>query len=398
MLAGGTNFLTTMSAEAKSVSVTGVRIGETNKKTRLVLELSERVNFNVFTLANPYRVVIDFDELDWKIGQGGDKGRGYISRYRYGLFKPGTSRLVLDIDRPVKVSKSFFIAANHKYPDRFVLDLEKTNHQTFVKNTRKPVAVTRSSSSASPVAAFDPSFSGKAKRTKKVIVIDAGHGGVDPGAPGAAGKPEKKITLEVARAIRHALVSTGRYKVVMTRDRDLFIPLRKRVDIARAHDADLFLSVHADSLDNKKVRGATVYTLSETASDKEAAKLAAKENKADIIAGIDLGTETDDVSGILIDLVQRETMNYSVRFADVLVGQLKGKVLLRTNSHRFAGFRVLKAPDVPSVLLEMGYLSNYQDAKSLGTRQTQRKLAKTVQEAIDRYFEKAYAGQLGIDG
>ena len=221
---------------------------------------------------------------------------------------------------------------------------------------------------------------------KRIIAVDAGHGGVDPGTIGYSKTYEKHVTLAMARELKKQLEATGRYKVVLTRDRDIFLRLRDRVKVARQAGADLFISVHADSIQNRKTRGLSVYTLSEKASDKEAAKLAAKENKADVIAGIDLTAESPDVTNILLDLAQRETMNQSARFAKELVGELRREVHLLPNTHRFAGFAVLKAPDMPSVLVEAGFLSNRQDERNLTTPQYRQKLAQAIVRGVDRHF------------
>jgi len=229
-------------------------------------------------------------------------------------------------------------------------------------------------------------YLGRAKR--HVVVIDPGHGGIDPGAIGQSGILEKNITLAAARAIKARLDQTGRYKVLLTRDRDMFIQLRDRVAIARDKGAKLFISLHADTIRNKNVRGLSVYTLSERASDKEAAELARRENKADLIAGIDLSGQASGVTNILIDLAQREAMNESARAAGFLVDELKRVTRLLRNSHRFAGFAVLKAPDVPSLLIEMGFLSNARDEKSLRSAKYRRRLAGAVTKAIDRFFAR----------
>ena len=184
------------------------------------------------------------------------------------------------------------------------------------------------------------------------------------------------------------LKKTGRYKVILTRKRDKYIPLRKRVAIARTSEADLFISVHADSVKNRRIRGASVYTLSENASDKEAAELARKENKSDLIFGKDLSNEDFQVANILIDLAQRETMNHSARFANILVNELRHATRVLPRTHRFAGFRVLKAPDVPSVLLELGFLSNRQDEVSLRTKKYRNKIAKAIVKSVDNYFKR----------
>ncbi len=225
---------------------------------------------------------------------------------------------------------------------------------------------------------------GDAKRT---IVIDAGHGGVDPGAVGATGTHEKDVTLAMAREVRRQLEATGRYRVVMTRDDDSFVRLRDRVNKARAANADLFMSIHADSMGRGDTRGASIHTLSETASDAEAAALAARENRADVIAGVDLSGENKDVATILIDLAQRETMNRSATFAGILVNELGREIqLLPTNPHRFAGFAVLKAPDIPSVLIELGYLSNRQDEMLLSRPHHRAKVAAAVVKSVNAFF------------
>ncbi|MBI2236606.1 MAG: N-acetylmuramoyl-L-alanine amidase [Magnetospirillum sp.] len=219
-----------------------------------------------------------------------------------------------------------------------------------------------------------------------VIVIDPGHGGVDPGAIGVSGIYEKNITLAVARELKEALEKNGRFRVYLTRDRDVFIRLRDRIAIARQYNAELFVSLHADAVQNPQIRGLSVYTLSQNASDGEAQALAEKENKADLIAGIDLSHESADVANILIDLAQRETMNRSAVFAGDIVDEVGRDQSLLGNTHRFAGFAVLKAPDVPAVLVEMGYLSNEQEERDLRQPHHRVKLAKSIARAVDRFF------------
>lgn len=246
-----------------------------------------------------------------------------------------------------------------------------------------------------PSAPPAPAAKGKKRDDRKVIVIDAGHGGVDPGAISVSGAFEKDITLPMALALKKVLEQDGRYKAVLTRSTDVFLRLRERVEVARAAGADLFISLHADSVGSpigaQTVRGASVYTLSEQASDKEAEALAAKENKADIIAGVDLGGKSIDVSNILIDLAQRESMNEAARFAALLVDDLKDVVPVLDRSHRFAGFAVLKAPDIPSVLIEMGYLSNKADEQRLRSDPQRAKLAAAMRQAVDSFFANRQA-------
>jgi len=224
------------------------------------------------------------------------------------------------------------------------------------------------------------------KDTRQVIVIDPGHGGVDPGATGVSGIYEKYITYSMAHELQQQLERTGHYRVHLTRDRDVFIPLRERTAIARQMNADLFISLHADVVKDPDIRGLSVYTLSQNASDAEAQSLADKENKSDLIAGIDLSRESTDVTSILIDLAQRETMNRSAGFASDIVNELESETPLLANTHRFAGFAVLKAPDVPAVLIEMGYLSNTIDEKNLRQPEYRAKLAHAISRAVEHYF------------
>lgn len=366
-----------------SQSVTGVRIGTQPNKTRFVLDISEKIDFSVFTLADPYRIVVDLPALEWEIPRDNDaQDKGLIKRYRFGPFDVGSSRVVLDATQPVEVTGAFLLPPQGRYNYRFVIDLRPIDRNTFLK-ILKANRGTRTTVVHTPTPSKAPVFQKNGRRT---IMIDAGHGGVDPGANGSIGPAEKEITLKVARELHKSLSGSKRYRVLLTRDGDVFLSLNERVRRTRQAHADLFLSIHADSIGDRRVRGATIYTLSETASDREAAALAAKENKADVIAGIDLAGESDEVMNILIDLAQRETMNYSARMANLLIPEIGKSMPLRRNSHRFAGFRVLKAPDVPSVLVEMGYLSNRQDALFLNSAAGRKKIAAALQRAVEAYF------------
>ena len=225
-----------------------------------------------------------------------------------------------------------------------------------------------------------------------LVVIDAGHGGHDPGAISPHnGKREKDVTLALARAIRDALVASGRVRVALTRSDDRFLVLDERYGIARRLRADLFISVHADAAETETAGGASVYTLSEVASDREAARLAARENKADIINGVDLGAHSGEVSSILLDLTQRETMNVSSDFARLLQREASDEMKFRTTAHRFASFVVLKSPDTPSVLFETGFLSNKEDAEFLASKAGQQKVARGVREAVQIHFARRTA-------
>jgi len=373
------------SVAAKPV-VTDVRIGDHADKTRLVLEFNQPISYKIFALPDPYRVVIDLPDLEWSIPPGsGLTKQGLIKGYRYGLFDEDTFRVVVDLKSPALVVKDFMLPPNKTAAHRLVLDIAKTNRSAFMQASKKMMSrVSKRKYSPAPQAPIQK----QTKRTgKQVIVIDAGHGGVDPGAIGASGRYEKRVTLSAAKTLKAELEKTGRYKVVLTRNRDIFLRLSQRVNVARKYGADLFISLHADSHPNLKVSGTSVYTLSEKASDKEAARLARKENKADLIAGVDLSHEAPDVSNILLDLAQRETMNYSAKFAAKLVGNLKKRVTLLRNTHRFAGFAVLKAPDVPSVLIELGYMSNPGDERRLFDKNYVKKMMGGIRLAIDDYFK-----------
>jgi N-acetylmuramoyl-L-alanine amidase len=380
-------------ARAEQAKVLGARLGVYPDHTRFVIDLNRKVDFSYFLLPDPYRIIVDMPEIDWsappsKVTSGG----GLISGLRYGLFKPGTFRVVLDVSKPSLISKIFTLPASGNKPHRLVIDLAPTSRQSFMDASRESMAAysarQRNDTSITENSADVAVKSGHDGSDKPLIAIDAGHGGVDPGTIGVGGVYEKNVTLPTAREVAKVLAASGRYRVLLTRDKDVFLKLRQRTEIARKNHADLFLSLHADSIKNSHHRGGTVYTLSDGASDKEAAALANKENKADVIAGVDLSEENSLVQSILIDLAQRETMNLSSDFANGLVHELKRSIVLQSKSHRFAGFAVLKAPDIPSVLIEMGYLSNPTDARLLQSPAHQKKMAKAILAAVDDFFSK----------
>jgi N-acetylmuramoyl-L-alanine amidase len=267
-----------------------------------------------------------------------------------------------------------------------LIDLTPTTREVFAASAGWPRGVAQADAAAAPAA---PPVGAAARRpdSPRVVVIDAGHGGIDPGTLGRSGTREKDIVLNVARDLRKALQGTGRYRVQLTRDADVFIPLRERVNIARAAQADLFVSLHADANDHQDIRGASVYTLSEDASDRETAKLAEKENMSDVIAGVDLAGDNSPVASILISLAQRDTMNRSVRFAERVLTTLRRATLVRpTSPHRSADFAVLKAPDIPAALIELGYLSNSTDESEMAKTVWRARVAASLVTAIDGHF------------
>ncbi len=379
------------SAQAGAV-VQNLRIGDDANKTRVVLELSESVAFTIFALNNPRRIVLDLPPVSWKNANDTSQKGGVVKSLRFGQFSATQSRLVLDLAAPVQIVSQFLLPPTAGFPHRLVIDLARTDEARFAAQVaagRKARGIQKASkkqqAKAAPRQAIPQPTPLKKKSGKKVIVIDAGHGGLDPGALGKKTQ-EKIVTLAFARELAKQLRATGRYEVHLTRDRDIYIPLRQRVSIARKHRADLFISIHADAIKRKNVRGLSVYTLSEKSSDKEAAALARKENQSDIIAGVDLGEQPSEVSNILLDLSQRETKNLSARFAGMVTKKAKAQTRLLERPHRFAGFRVLKAPDVPSVLIETGFLTNRQDEKQLLTPSWRRKVVRTLVGAVDAFF------------
>lgn len=364
--------------------VIGVNLIESPNRARFLIEISDPVDVKVFTLTNPNRVVIDMPEVLWRVsGEARPSGRGAINSYRFGLFRKGNSRFVIDLKAPAKIDPVQVLAPDGSYSFRLAVDLTPTTPEAFVNNSGWPGGNQVASLEPPPVAP-PPPLRNTGKRT---IVLDAGHGGIDPGTHGQSGLQEKDIVLAVAKELRKALEATGRYNAALTRDTDVFIPLRERVNISRAARGDLFVSLHIDSNEQRTVRGASVYTLSESASDIESRKLADKENMSDVIAGVDLRGENNPVASILIDLAQRDTMNRSARFAETVVTSLPVATLVRpTTPHRSAGFAVLKAPDVPAVLIELGYLSNTKDEAEMATGAWRAKVAQAIAKAIDSHF------------
>ena len=358
------------------------------------MDVKGPISYKYFLLANPYRLVLDMLEVDFELNPVSKKLTGGVLGYRFGLLKPGISRVVIDLSKPLLVDKHFIIKPGAKPQSRLVIDLVPTTRSRYLaelKKSRNQATVGRQKLKSveqkhQTIQESQKKSPQKKISESKIIVLDPGHGGVDPGAIGLQGTYEKKIVLMAAKTIKKILVKSGRYKVILTRKSDRFIPLKNRVAIARRAQADLFISLHADSIKNGAVRGATVYTLSENASDREAAQLAERENKSDLIAGIDLNTESQEVTDILIDLVQRETMNQSAVFAGAVVKEITKKIKTHRRPHKFAGFAVLKALDIPSILLEMGYLSNFEDETLLNTARFQQKLGLAILIGLDRYF------------
>ncbi len=371
-------------AAAAAPEVNDLRIGIRDDGTRFVIEVSDKIEPRIFGLPDPFRIVIDLPEVDFALPADRLNARGgLVERLRYGLFRPGTSRFVLDLNNSAKVLRSFTLEPANGKPWRLVVDLGPTDRAGFLAALQPTPAL------AVPTPRPEPPLrTAPVQRAIPVVVLDPGHGGVDPGAVGRSGVFEKDIVLAYSREIKRQLEANGRVKAVLTRERDVFLPLRERVQAARRAEADLFLSLHVNSHEIPSVHGFSAYTLSEKASDAEADALAAKENKADIIGGLNLGSYSDDVQNILIDFAQAKTNELSVRFArDIMVKEVGQSARLVKRPWRSAGFAVLKAPDVPSVLIELGYVTNRRDERLLRDTKYRRALSAAIARAVIEYLE-----------
>jgi N-acetylmuramoyl-L-alanine amidase len=376
--------------------VMSARIGEHEDRTRLVIELSDPVNLRAFALANPDRVVIDMPEVSWRLGSPPrPTGFGSVRSYRYGQFRAGNSRMVIDLNQPVTVSDALVIPPSAGFGYRVVIDLFPTTRPKFDAQAGWPADLKKRESDAEKLAALIAAQQAPPARGngKKVIVLDPGHGGLDAGTIGVNGLMEKDLALAEGLRLARELRRRG-YTVFMTRENDTFIPLRQRVAIARADKADLFIALHADSNPDSGTTGTSIYTLNDGRSDREASALARRENQSDVIAGVDLSGGNNPVAPILINLAQRDTRNKSSEFATNALRSL-GQVtdLLARSPHRSASLAVLVAPDVPAVLIELGYLSNAGDASQMNTDSWRTRVAGAIADAVDAQFAPASASQ-----
>ena len=389
LVAGAAAGMVDSTLAAELPVATDARLGGDEARTRFVLDLTKRVEVSAFTLADPYRVVLDLPQVMFQLpAKVGETGRGLVKAFRFGLVMPGGSRIVLDATAPVRVEKAFVIDPVDSQPARLVLDLVAIDRDGFLRN----IALENRPRRSEPPAKIDRDA--RDADPRPLVVLDPGHGGLDSGTVAPTGDTEKTIVLEFAQQLRDKLEKSGKYRVAMTRADDRFVPLADRVQLARSRQAALFLSIHADALPHRdsEARGASIYTLSETASDAEAARLAEAENRADVIAGVDLSAEPNDVADILIDLAQRETKAFSANFAHALAKELKATSRLHKHPLKSAGFRVLKAPDVPSVLIELGYVSSSQDLKYLLSDAWRSRAIDSIAQAITTFFATRLAG------
>lgn len=366
---------------AVAVDVHTARVGNT---TELSFDLSRTVTATSYTLENPDRLVIETSALDFKLGPDAGNARaasaGLLKSFRYGPFAAGKSRIVLDLAGPAEVKKLAVVPVAAGDPSRLVVQIGRADRASFHAAAQAAAAMLQAANRVeTPVTS-------EATDHRPVVVIDPGHGGVDPGAQGT-GAVEKNITLDFARSLAAKLRASGHFNVVMTREGDAFVSLSDRVKIARDAHAQLFVSVHADTVpDGSGVTGATVYTVSDRASDAQAARLAETENKADEQAGVESAPQASDVSDILFDLTRRETRTFSHSFQRTLVGYWQKIARLNKNPERSAGFMVLKAPDVPSVLLELGYLSSQADVEAMASPAWRESATGSVAKSIESFF------------
>lgn len=362
----------------KSVSAISSHVEAAPDHSRLVFDLTGAVEARAHPAANPPRIIVDLPEVAFRIdpGQGRSAaGSKLIKSYRYGQFAPGRARVVVDLLSPARIMKAG-VEGNC-----LIVDLAPTTEASFNAAVAQSAAAAPAEQPATPAETAAPPPS-----DKPVVMIDPGHGGVDMGATGKHGEQEKTIVLEFARALAAKIEQGGRIKAVMTRNEDIFLPLAERVRIAHHNNAALFLSIHADTLAEGHVEGATVYTVSARASDAEAARIAEKENLADQAAGLESKEESGQVGDILFDLTQRETRAFSAQFSQSLIARWKEAGSLNKNPARSAGFVVLKSYDIPSALLELGYLSSERDLARLTSPEWREQAAGKTAEAIEAFF------------
>ena len=359
-------------------------------KMRIVMTFDREPEIKWFLLRGPNRLVIDLPRTAFAINAKDVKARGLVKGVRYGDLGEGASRLILTGKGPFSVDKLDVLKSEDGNGYRIAIDMSAASEREFdaaLADQALTTGSTVSSDKGGRVGTGPISNPGH----RFTVVIDPGHGGIDGGAEGLHGTIEKNVTLAFATELRDKLSAIGKYDVFMTRETDEFLRLDDRVRIARQREADLLISIHADTISVKGIRGATVYTVSDKASDPEAQALADRENLSDQFAGMVIKDDNKEVTDILIDLIRRETHNFSMSFAHTLVGQLSTSVGLINNPQRSAGFKVLKAPDVPSVLVELGYLSNAKDEAQLLDADWRGKAAQSITNAV-ALFASAKSG------
>ena len=419
--------LMAMNSPLAQNSVTGMRIGSVTVDElpglRPVVETQSPIQAQLSLLTDPYRLLIDMPDASWQVAgllRSGNLDIGLASAYRFGSPKPGVGRLVIELNQPAAPARAFTLPPASG-GERFVVDLVNVGDTAFMvaaaalkkssdaafasspadlRSANSPTKAVsqrmklpkskRSLQTEQSAGTSEPAIASalmpKRKNRRWIVFIDAGHGGKDPGAIGKSGTKEKVVTLAAARDLAKQLAATGKIQPMLARRDDRYLRLRERIRLARRQQADVFISLHADSAQSGKAHGISVFTLSDTASDKEAAALARKENRADLIGGPDLGAEDPDAAGELLRMFQRESMNQSSHLAAAILMQIRDMPGGDRRGHRFAGFAVLKAPDMPSVLVEMGFLSNHNDEQNLRNSDYLRELNRRLKTAIINYL------------
>lgn len=373
-------------AAAADISASGVTFSASPERTRFALELSGEPAPRIFVVDQPPRLVVDLDGVDFDLDGPVDPS-GLVGDWRYGPLRKGTGRIVFDLAEPALVARQFFLPPLAGRPGRLVLDLERVSPRRFAAAAHSAVARIEDDVTPAPHDA------------RAVVVLDPGHGGIDPGATSSVdGVFEKDLVLGFAQRLAGELEKIPGLAVYLTRSDDTFLSLARRIRVARAYGADLFISLHADAAPQDFVSGASVYTLSERPSDAEAAALAARENLSDAVSGVVEPEVKEDVSDILADLMRRETKTFSLEFAETLVTRLGEAVQMNNNPHRYARFRVLMAHDFPSVLIELGYLTNADDAHTLADPNWQDRAARALSASVARFFDLPSAGTSTAQG
>lgn len=372
-----------LSSTAFSLTVKKVRLGQHGEMTRVVLESDKAIRPDHFSLQTPPRFVLDFDHADFKVSVDAVEKpeSSLVKGLRQGLFKPRVTRMVVDLEKPA-VASVFNIPASKGKGHRLVIDLKPATQ----KQISKQIAATKKRFKAKkPVPEMHAVT--KKKNDEFVIVLDPGHGGVDPGAIGKKKTYEKHVVLQIAKKLKRELSRIDGVKVYLTRDKDIFVPLKDRVAFAQRKHADLFVSIHADAHNNRRIKGGSVYVLSERSSDKEARRLARIANRGDMVAGVHMKDESKSVQNILIDLAQRETKNKSAMLANDILSVMKKSIPVKRDTVAFAGFRVLKAPEIPSVLVETTYISNVGEEKKLRRKDHQERIARSIAQGVEKYIK-----------
>ena len=362
-----------------SAEIEGLRVWPAPDNTRVVFDLSETVDYKAFVVKNPTRVVIDF-----KNSRARDQFISPISKnkllreVRSAQKQDNAFRVVLDLRHMVNI-KSFLLKPANNRGHRLVIDLLDSSTK------QKPVLANQTPSKGEQVTKVAP----QPVLRDLIVAVDAGHGGKDPGASGKSGTKEKDVVLSISKKLAEKINNTPGMRAVMTRKTDIFLPLRERINIARKHNADLFISIHADAFKNHSVQGSSVYVLSENGASSEAARwLAEKENSADFIGGVKLDTEDPLLKEVLIDLSQNAVLDASTNIASKVLGGLKSVGKVHKPNVQHAGFVVLKSPDIPSILIETAFISNPSEERKLLNPKQQNKLVNAIHSGIKRYFSE----------